>query len=182
MSSDESGEEQPERAAPSEFDLRVFEPEEIRLFRSPAGDARVRVTVGNERSWYSVQVARAFPFSDPGGYVGLRDDNDGELGLIPDIRKLDNESRAVIEEELHRRYFTPRVLSVTTAVELTGTVTFVVQTDRGERRFIVRNLRDSSFLLGPDRLMLVDVDGNRYEFPNVSTLGQTAYRILSKVI
>jgi len=166
----------------NQYDLRVFKPEEVRLFRSSPNDATIRLTVNDERSWYNVRISRAFPFSDPEAYIGLRDGNDAEIGLIEDMKALDPASRALLDIELERRYFTPKVEAVTVADEVHGLVTFRVKTDRGDRTIVIRNLRDSSFQLGPNRLMLVDIDGNRYELPDVRSLGPVAYTVLAKVI
>ena len=164
------------------FDIRVLDPQAVRLFRARPGDALVRLTWNNDRSWRDVRIARAFPFSEPDRYVGLRDGADKDIGLLEDPNRLDAESRAVIEEELARRYFTPLVQRVVSVVEEMGTVTWELETDRGARRLVVRDLRDSTFPLGPNRLMMTDVDGNRYEFPDVASLGAKAYQVLAKVM
>ena len=52
------------------------------MFRVHAGDALVRLTLDNDRSWLEVRVARAYPFSDPDHYIGLRDGADKDIGLI----------------------------------------------------------------------------------------------------
>ena len=52
----------------------------------------------------------------------------------------------------------------------------------GARRFLVRDLRDNTFPLGPNRLMMTDMEGNRYEFPDVTALGVKAYQVLAKVL
>lgn len=166
----------------SEYDLRIFKPEEIRLFRSTPGDALIRMTVNNDRSWYNVHIARAFPFTAPDAYIGIRDNNDAEVGLIEDWHGLDAESRALLDVELERRYFTPKVESVISVDEIHHLVRFQVNTDRGERTIVIRNLRDNAFQLGPNRLMLVDIDKNRYEIPDVKSLGPAAYMVLAKVI
>jgi hypothetical protein len=166
----------------NQYDLQVYSPQDIRLFRSSPGDASIRMTVNNERSWYNVRVSRAFPFSDPDGYIGFRDGNDAEIGMIENAKGLDAESRAVLETELERRYFTPKVTAVSRADEIHGLVTFSVTTDRGDKKIVIRNLRDHAFQLGPNRLMLVDIDGNRYELPDVRSLGPVAISVLAKVI
>ncbi len=171
-----------EVAEDNPFDIRILEPTETRLFRAYDGDALVRLTLNDERSWREVRVARAKPFSDPDHYIGLRDGDDKDIGLIEDPRLLDAASRAILEEELERRYFTPTVERVVSVKEEMGTVTWEVETDRGARRFVVRNLRDSTFPLGPNRLMMTDTDGNRYEFPDVTTYGAKAYTVLAKVL
>ena len=164
------------------FDVRFLDPKSMRLFRTDPSDTRVRLTLDGDRSWREVRIARAFPFSDPDHYIGFRDGDDKDVGLLIDLRDLDAASRQIIDEELARRYFTPKIERVTAVSEKFGVVTWDVETDRGERHFIVRNLRDNTYSLGPNRLMMTDSDGNRYEIPNVSSVGAKALQVLSRVM
>ena len=164
------------------FAVRFLDAKTLRLFRTHPEDAIVRLTVEGDRSWREVRVARAFPFSDPDRYIGLRDGDDKDIGILTTLDGLDRDSRRIVEEELERRYFTPTIQKVLSVSEAFGVVTWEVETDRGPRRFLVRNLRDSTFPLGPNRLMMTDTDGNRYEFPDVRAVGSKAFTILSKVI
>ena len=163
------------------FDIRLLDPAQVRLFRTSPEDVVVRLTLEGDRSWREVRIARAFPFSDPDHYIGFRDGVDGDIGLVREPQKLDDASQALVQEELTRRYFTPKVSRVTHVDERFGVSTWDVETDRGTHHFIVRNLRDSTYSLGPGRLMMTDTDGNRYEFPNVTGYGPKASAVLSKV-
>ncbi len=167
---------------PNPFDIRFLDPKAVRLFRTSPNDSRVRLTLSGDRSWREVRIARALPFSDPDHYFGLRDGSDKDIGLLMDLRDLDSESRAVADAEIARRYFTPKVQSVTLVKEEFGVVNWEVETDRGPRQFTVRNLRDNTYLLGPNRLMMTDGDGNRYEFPDVTSYGPKAWQVLAKVM
>ncbi len=164
------------------FAVRFLEAPALRLFRTDPADAIVRLTIDGDRSWREVRVARAFPFSDPDHYIGLRDGDDKDIGVLVTLDGLDAGSRAIIDEELARRYFTPRIERVLSVTELFGVVTWEVETDRGPRRFLVRGLRDNTFPLGRSRLMMTDTDGNRYEFPDVNAVGPKAYAVLAKVL
>jgi Domain of unknown function (DUF1854) len=163
------------------FDVRILNPAQVKLFRSAPGDALVRMTLNNERSWRDVRIARAFPFSDPEHYIGLRTGEDKDIGMMIDLTGMDSESKALIASELEQRYFTPKVEKVNSVLEQHGTSTWEVETDRGARRFIVRNLRDSTSPIGPNRVLITDTEGNRYEFPDVTAYGAKAYRVLSRV-
>ena len=164
------------------FAIRFLEVNTVRLFRTHPEDSTVRLTIEGDRSWREVRIARAFPFSNPDRYIGLRDGDDKDIGILTTLNGLDEHSRTIINEELERRYFTPRIERVLKVDEEFGVVTWEVETDRGPRRFLVRNLRDSTFPLGANRLMMTDTDGNRYEFPDVSAVGAKAMTVLSKVL
>ncbi|MGI4791936.1 MAG: DUF1854 domain-containing protein [Janthinobacterium lividum] len=164
------------------FAVRVLDPKSIRLFRTHPQDTTVRATIEGDRSWREVRIARAFPLSDPDRYIGLRDGNDKDIGMLESLSGIDGESHAIIEEELERRYFTPQITQVNYVDEAFGVVTWEVETSKGPRRFLVRNLRDSSYTLGSSRVMMTDVDGNRYEFPDARTMGPKALLVLSKIL
>ena len=164
------------------FAVRVLDPASVRLFRTAPSDTTVRATIDGDRSWREVRVARAFPLSAPDRYIGLRDGNDKDIGIFETLVGLDAESRRVIEEELKRRYFTPQITKVVTVSEEFGVVTWDVETTKGPRRFLVRNMKDNSYTLGLNRVMMTDVDGNRYEIPDAASLGPKAATILSKIM
>lgn len=164
------------------FAVRVLDPKTLRLFRTHPQDTTVRATIEGDRSWREVRIARAFPLSDPDRYLGLRDGNDKDIGILETLHGLNAEALSIIEEELERRYFTPQVTRVDSVVEEFGVVTWEVDTTKGPRRFLVRNLKDSSFTLGASRVMMTDVDGNRYEFPDAYALGPKALVVLSKIL
>ena len=164
------------------FAVRVLDPAAVRLFRTHPEDTTVRVTIEGDRSWREVRIARAFPLSDPDRYIGLRDGNDKDIGILESLHGIDAASRTIIDEELDRRYFTPQVIRVDYVEEAFGVVTWEVETTKGPRRFLVRNLKDSSYTLGSSRVMMTDVDGNRYEFPDARALGPKALQVLSKIM
>ncbi len=164
------------------FDIRVLNPAQVKLYRSAPGDALVRMTLNNELSWRDVRIARAFPFSDPEHYIGLRTGEDKDIGMMIDLTGMDAESKSLVAQGLEQRYFTPKVEKVNSVVEQHGTSTWEVETDRGPRRFIVRNLRDSTNTIGPNRILMTDTEGNRYEFEDVNSYGTRAFRVLSKVL
>lgn len=151
----------------SAFELRMLDPKRIRVFRV-AGVTRL--SIENERSYYRVAVARAFPLSDPDHYIGFLDSAGKDIGMIYDPDQLDHDSRRLIDEELERRYFVPIVERVISVKEEFGAIYWKVETDRGEKEIVVRNLRDNLQELSSTRLIITDVDGNRFEFPDITKM------------
>ena len=152
---------------PESFELRILDPKRVRIFRV-AGVPRL--TLRDDRSWSKVSVARAFPLSDPDHFLGFLDGDGKDIGLLHDPGQLDAESRQIVEEELEKRYFVPNVERVLTVKEEFGTIYWTVETDRGQKDIIVRNLRDNLQELSASRVIITDVDGNRFEFVDVSKL------------
>lgn len=168
---------EPQTALPESgsFDLRLFDPKRIRLFRA-AGVTRL--TWENERSWIKVVVTRAFPVSDPDHYIGFLDGNGKDIGLVVDPALLDPESRQTLEEELEKRYFVPVVERVIKVKEEFGAVYWTLETDRGRKEIVVRNVRDNLQELSATRVLITDVEGNRYEFPDVNALDNRSMGII----
>lgn len=160
---------------PDAYDLRFLEPARLRLFRALGV---TRATLLGERSWMRVMVTRAFPISDPAHYLGLLDGAGKDIGVVRDIADLDADSRAVAEEELRLRYYLPVVRRVVSVKEEFGTVYWTVDTDFGEKDMVVRNLRDSLQEVGPSRVLVTDVEGNRYEFPDINLLDSESMTIV----
>ncbi|MCW3099512.1 MAG: hypothetical protein JWL77_5130 [Chthonomonadaceae bacterium] len=152
---------------PASFELRILQAKQMRVFRQ-AGVARL--TLENDRSWTKVAVARAFPLSDPDHYLGFLDGAGKDIGMLHDPALLDPASRQVVDEELAKRYFVPVIERVFSVKEEFGTVYWKVETDRGEKEIIVRNLRDNIQELSATRVIITDIDGNRFEFADLTKM------------
>lgn len=147
------------------FELRMLDPKRTKVYRV-AGVTRL--TIENERSYPKVSVARAFPLSDPNHYIGFLDSGGKDIGMVYDPDLLDHDSHKLVTEELERRYFVPIVERVISVKEEFGAIYWKVETDRGEKEIVVRNLRDNLQELSASRLIITDVDGNRFEFPDIT--------------
>lgn len=160
---------------PESFELRWLDADRVRL-RRIAGV--VRLTLEGDRSWTRANPARAFPVSDPNHYIGFLDGAGKDIGLLKDPALLDEESRRVLDEELELRYFVPVVTKVRKAKIEFGAVYWSVDTTRGPRDIVVRNLRDNLQELSAVRVFVTDIEGNRYEFPNINELDPESLGII----
>jgi hypothetical protein len=138
----------------------------------------LRLTIEAELSYPRVTVLRAFPLSEPHRFLSVRDVEDREIGLIVEPAKLSAENLKLVAEHLERRYFVPVVFRIVAAKERFGTVDWTVETDRGPCRFTTRNLRENVQRPTPTRLILSDVDGNRYDIRNFDDLNSESQELL----
>ena len=138
----------------------------------------LRLTIEDDRSYLRVGLLRAFPLSDPSHYLSVRDGQGKEVGLIADPDALRPEDCALIERELARRYLVPAVTRIVSARERFGTVEWTMETDRGVARFTTRNLRENVQRPSPVRIILNDVDGNRYDIRDVDALSAASQELL----
>ena len=127
-------------------------------------------------------LTSAFPLSSPGRMVTLRGEDGEELAMLDDVRKLDRASRRLVLDELERTYFMPVIQSIGTIDENLNIVRWTVETDRGPRMFQIRSARKNVRKLPGRRLVIRDVDGNRYEIRDWQTLDSRAQQLIEEFI
>ncbi len=143
-------------------------PNDVWLFRAPAW--KLRLTLESDRSYLQVKIVRAAPLTHPDGYICFLDAKDEMIFMVDRIDELPEASRPLVLEELQTRYLTARVEKVHAVQTDYGVSYWDVETDRGRREFVVRDVAEHAQWLGEHRLIVVDVDGNRFEFPDLSVL------------
>lgn len=151
----------------------------MRLFYEPEG--RLRLTA-EDRSYLTVKPAWSAPLTHPGKWLALLDGKGREIATFEDTSAISRENLTLIEAELRRRYLSPVVQEVLSAKLEFGVAYWTVQTDRGVRDFVTQNLQENAVWLSSTHLVLVDVDGNRFEFPDTSALDPESRRKMREVI
>ena len=165
--------------------ITVTHPEDVdvaklRLFRKPSWV--LRLTIEDDRSYLKVKVVRAAPLSYPDRYISFLDAKDEEICMVDDLEQLDQQIRSLIDEELDRRYLTATILQVDAVRNEYGTSYWDVETDRGQREFVVQNVSENAQWLGDHRLLIIDVDGNRFEIPRLDELDKKSLGWVEQVI
>jgi len=155
--------------------LVFLEPKKLRFHKD---GAILRLTIEDDRSFLKVGVLRAFPLSERNRFFSVRDGENDEIGLIVNPTDLSAENQNLVDEDLQRRYFVPSVKKIVSAKERFGTVEWTVETDRGVCHFTTQNLRENVQRPAPGRIILNDVDGNRYDIRNLDELSRESQEIL----
>lgn len=152
----------------------------MNLFYQPEG--RLRLTL-EDRSYVTVKPAWASPLSYPGKHLSLLDGKGKEITMLAEPeRELSKENWALIQEELRRRYLNGVVLKVLQANTEFGATYWTVETDRGLKEFVTQSLQENAQWLGPAHLLLVDVDGNRFEIPDINALDEESRRRVNNTV
>ena len=165
--------------------ITVTHPEQVeiaklRLFREPPWV--LRLTIEEDRSYLKVKVVRAAPLSHPDHYISFLDGKDEEVCMIDDLKEVDEETRRLIAEELDRRYLTSTIERISSVRNEFGTSYWDVQTNRGQREFVIQNVAENAQWLGDHRLLLIDVDGNRFEIPRLDGLDKRSLGFIEQVL
>ena len=126
------------------------------------------------------RVASPFPLSAPLDMVALFDPDGNEIGILKNVRQLDRNSCRILTEALDKAYFMPKIERITGLVDQMGMERWEVRTDRGEHVFEVRNPRRNVRFLTSLRMMIKDVDGNRYEIVNWRQLDRRSRQLLTR--
>lgn len=130
--------------------------------------------------WDRVNVIRLFPFTDPDKYISVRtaEERSREIGVIMDLHALSEETAKMLEAQLTLHYFTPVIRKVIDIKDEYGYAYFHVMTDRGECRFIINMGGNAVVRLTDSRLLISDIDENRFEIPDVFALSVKEQRKL----
>lgn len=154
--------------------------QDLKLFYEPKD--RLRLTVGDEKSYPTVKPAWAAPLSHPKRYLALLDGRGDEIIMIEDPVTLSDDSRKAVEDELSRRYLTATVREITHAKVEFGATYWHVETERGPRDFVTQSLQENAQWLSDHHLLLIDVDGNRFEVPDVRQLDARSREYIERIL
>ena len=84
----------------------------------------------------------------------------------------------MLEEQLNLRYFTPIITKVINIKDEYGYAYFDVVTDRGACRFTINVGGHAVVHLSETRILISDIDENRFEIPDVTKLSARELKLL----
>lgn len=152
----------------------------MKLFFEPEG--RLRLTV-DDKSYIEVKPVWASPMSHPGKYLALVDGRDKEIAMFTYPEKeLSAENWEVAQAELKRRYLNGFIRAIHEAKTVFGYTYWTVTTERGRREFVTMSLQENAQWLSPTHLIIMDVDGNRFEVSNIEELDTESRKLLDTTV
>ncbi len=171
-----------------QLELRYLDPEDVRVWRSD--DGRIYCTLADLLTVITPTFVRAHPLTDPDRYISIRgaDPKDNapakgrEFGLLREWRRLDPESRRLVEAGLERRYLHPKVNAILSVRDYSGVQVCVFDTDRGLREVTLRDIRDNVVYVGPSRVLITDAEGNRYDIEDADRLDPNSRALLGRIL
>jgi hypothetical protein len=153
--------------------IRYLGPADIRFHLTPLD--QLRATLGDGTELAEVLVYRTRPISDPDHYISVRvgatATEQREVGIIRTLAALGPDQRRLLHEALDRRYFIHIITEIKAMREEFGYLYWECETDKGLRRFPSARWDQSKAVhAGNGCHIITDVDGNRYEIPDVEKL------------
>lgn len=161
--------DEPEIEEEGSLEITRLTPENAVFNLEPGGFMSMKL---GEEYYSRVAFFRAFPFSDPGKYISVREfeQKAKEIGMIVDINDFGGDIKENICKQINIRYFTPQILQIYNVKDEYGYAYFDVNTDKGPCKFTI-SIRDGGVIrLGETRLLINDIDGNRFEIKDFTKL------------
>ena len=121
-------------------------------------------------------LCRQFPFELLGEFISVLDEDQCEVGIIRNVALFEGETRSLLESELEKRYYSPKIRRILSMKERYGFSYWKVETAEGEMSFTLHDTFRSTVRVGEHRVILMDVDGNRFEIPDVRELDRKSYK------
>ena len=113
-------------------------------------------------------------------YISVLDRDRKEIGMIRSLGDFSGDQRAILERELEVKYYTPVIKRIMSVKERYGFSYWKTECEFGEKDFTLRDTFRSIIKTpnadGGDRVCIIDVDGNRYEIPDVGHLDAQSLR------
>lgn len=137
-----------------------IEPDEgfkIKIIRGK--DSRIRVICGNRE--IPVNIYCCFPWSAPGDYISLRDDDEEEVAFVSHLADIDKDSRKVLESALEKTGFVMEITSIKSIDEDFEIRNWIVKTRQGFRKFQTK-LDEWPYEAPGGGLLIKDLSGDLY--------------------
>lgn len=144
--------------------IEYIDARDAKFERTEGGFLSLRI--GRKRPYHRVHLYRLFPLSKPSRLISVRDEKDDEIGIIESLEEFSEEAIKLISEELDRRYFSPTITKLVSLKEEFGYTYWDAETDAGFCRFTVKGGGNEVIQIAKNKLLVIDVDGNRFTFPD----------------
>ncbi|MDR0292536.1 MAG: DUF1854 domain-containing protein [Oscillospiraceae bacterium] len=161
------------------IDLGVMDPSAAEFFETPGGFTGLRY---NGVEYKRVSLRRAMPIAEPSGYISVADHENKEICVIRSLSDLSGGQLRIVSGELDRRYYCPEIAEIKSVKDKMGYVYMELRvTGRGriyDKNCAVKDVNRNIRMLGDDRLLIFDADGNRYIVPSLAALDKKSVRRL----
>lgn len=129
------------------------------------------------QQYKNVKLHRAMPFKLPDDYISVQDMESKELFLIRSLYEFPEDQALLLSQHLKKRYFCPKIAAIPSIKAKLGFLYFDVDTDAGHKSFALRDATHNIRRIDDGaRIIIVDVDGNRYEISDVSKMPNADFK------
>ncbi|HAN21565.1 MAG: hypothetical protein A2Y15_09560 [Clostridiales bacterium GWF2_36_10] len=173
-------------------EIKYFNSENAKIYRTKSGFAAMKAFMppikkddlseenhDNTPDWQDlgrVYFHRMFPFDSPDEFISVLDKDGKEYGVIRNLIDFSGEDAEIISETLYRKYLCPEITKILSLKERLGYSYWEVETDKGRMNFSMHDTFRNIARVSDTRLVLSDVDGNRFSVKDTLALDRKSYR------
>lgn len=147
------------------LEMRLLNGENAQFARTAGGFISLKT---KDKVYDRVGVYLTFPLTKPEEFISIReaDEKAKEIGIIEKMTQLPKDQQEMLREQIRLRYFMPVITKVMDVKDEYGHAYWNVMTTFGACRFTTQMSGDAVIHLSDSRLLVTDIDGNRYEIPD----------------
>ena len=152
------------------LEMRFLTGENAQFARTAGGFVSLKT---KEKEYDRVGVYLTFPLTNPEEFISIReaDEKAKEIGMVEKLSQLPADQQEMLREQIKLRYFMPVITKVLDVKDEYGYAYWNVVTTFGACRFTTQMSGNAVIHLSDSRLLVTDIDGNRYEIPDFYQLG-----------
>ncbi len=152
----------------------------IHLERDAHGRLTLTLADGSEHA--GVHPVRAFPIGAPDGGLSLLGQDGHERLWVDRLAELPASMRALVEEELAVREFSPEITHIFSVSSFSTPSVWQIATDRGETQLTLKAEEDIRRLTGRTRLLIASAEGVQYRIADTGALDRNSRRLLERFL
>lgn len=157
----------------------TLEARKVRIAENPDGTLTLKA---GARTWKKVRVRLGRPLYRPSEFAVALEDHKGESAMVVNLVTLDKKSRDLLEAHRLRHNLTTKILRVDSLHHQFGSSFWDVETEKGHRQFVIRGTTEHVRWLDDDRMLITDVQGNRFEIPSLNSLDRRSQNLISLIL
>lgn len=168
------------KAAPSlayAIDIGIIDLKNAEFYVTPGGFTGLKYA---GQDYNRVTLRRAFPIGNPMEYISVADKDNKEIGMIHSLADLSEKQYSIVLAELEKRYYSPTVYEIKSVKDKLGYVYMELIIGRDDTKYkkncALKDVSKNIRMLDDDRLVITDVDGNRYIIESLSALDKKSLK------
>ncbi|GIN72289.1 hypothetical protein J14TS2_27640 [Bacillus sp. J14TS2] len=132
----------------------------------------------DEKVYPAAYLYCSFPHRNNRIFISVRTDENEEIGIIRSLDEFPSETVSLLEDHINLRYFAPEITKVDKITEEFGYSYWETQTTSGNCYFTVRMGKGNVIAVTTTKVLVTDVDGNRFIIKDITTLTDKEYRMV----
>ncbi|MCR2823647.1 DUF1854 domain-containing protein [Lederbergia panacisoli] len=130
----------------------------------------------------AVYLHCSFPHMNNRIFISVRTGENEEIGIIKSLDDFPSDIVSLLEEHINLRYFAPEITKINKINEEFGYSYWETETSSGTCYFTVRSGRGNVTVVTANRVLITDVDGNRFIIKDVTALTDKEYRMVEMLM